>query len=1694
MNFGIPDNVAPEVAARLAQLRSDYNDGLITDKGYVKKYHDILNNNGNATTDSNINRLSSMLAASSPHHYDPRASTHTRTISTASSFRYASDGSPSASLANNSKNITTTSSNSINTNTNTSHSNNNNTNNNVFPGHTPSPASQYWRSSQQFAPEQHYVGATGPSVYSTPPSAPPSAYSGPNGLLPPQLVSPANLSKEPNVYEPNIYDYNNYQSYDINNGSSTMNADAVHRKLQQPLKPRDLSSLNTVEKFDSVPLILRQRARTYAKDIALVSVLLRGKETHSITWEKLYLKAEKVAQQIGKKSGLYKGDRVTLIYQDFEVIEFAIAFFGTLLAGMVAIPISNELSIKDIIQVMHKTQSHLTLTSDTVYKNFEKLNNDSSNKISWPKGMVFWKTKDMGTFQLSKKHDLPALNLPDLAYIEFSKYPIELKGVVLSHKTIMHQMSNLTRIVSSSPNFGSSTLQRPENVYKVRRDAILCTSDIRCSSGLVMGLLFTIYTGTMLVWTPTDQMDVPGLYANLITKFRTTILLSDLLGLKSVVFNYQADPASTRKFDKKRNVDLSCVKWCIISCLTVNNEVLEIIADRWLKPLGCEKAREAIAPALSLSEYGGMVISVRDWIGKQEKLGAKIVAYIGDDDDDDDDDINEEGDSQSAGKGKDKRKESTAASELSEVLIDKESLSTNTVKVLSDKPPPQSANFDSKIYSKYIRVGAFGFPLLDATIAIVNPETCMLAADMEVGEIWVDSPCLSGGYWDAVEDTNNIFHARCKDYSGHLELEFLRTGLLGFIFNGKVYVLGLYEDRFRQKVTWIDKKEETKQPLLSEIQEEQEEEEQQQQRQQRQQRHQEESVISENTADAANGALKVPVFDNGYRYHYSDHVSNTIFRKVLPVECSTFDIYVNGEYVPVVIIETALAQKRVPSNTIDYISLDALAINTFNILEKVHKVRLFCCAFTTVQALPRALKSGRTEIANMLCKTKFLQGNLRINYVKFNIKHSLSNITTGADITAGIWSPYSSAMRYDMILEPVDRQYTGIDQRTESVDERSHARLSDFKTILDVLKWRVLNQPDSLAFAMINDHKKDLSWKKFDQKVSAICQYILDKTALRPGQYVILMYNLSEDYICALYACFIIGLVPIPMLPLESKRIDEDAKAYFRIVKDFDVHMVFVNAEIEATIFKNKVVSHALKALFVLQRQPILKNTAKVKTVRNISELRSRISVNQAKFDFRNENTTALVTLDWTPDGKRIGIRYTHKVLINLCKILKETFKMSSFNSILGSVRHVSGLGFIQTGLLGVYLGCSTYLFSPLTYYFSPMTFYNALANYKIKDTFLTPAMLTHALSTGKQPKTFQLDKLQNLMVGYAGRPNPEIIANFKSFMSPSRLPGSSINAIYTHRFNPIITSRSYLNLDPVDLWLDPQALRKGFISIVDPQAVPNALHVQDSGVVLCCTQIAIVNPQTLQICKTGEYGEIWVYSEGNALGYTNGIKRSENEFLIAQFNGKLEGFENFKYLRTGDLGFIHTVNQPSIDGTPLEVQLLFVLGNISETFEVLGLHHFASDVERTVESCHPEIYKEASIVFKSDGYTVVVCCAKRKDYLAALAPIIFKSVLNNHQLMVDIVAFMPVTEFEHSRLFEKKRATMLNKWNNSQLPLVNVYGINYGEESVINTVKEMEGIEEISVSTEPSGGEFDSNPISSISSIADSQRSLNEK
>lgn len=82
-----------------------------------------------------------------------------------------------------------------------------------------------------------------------------------------------------------------------------------------------------------------------------------------------------------------------------------------------------------------------------------------------------------------------------------------------------------------------------------------------------------------------------------------------------------------------------------------------------------------------------------------------------------------------------------------------------------------------------------GFPWLGDEVVIVDPETLTLRPENQVGEILVSGKGTGLGYWGKPEETEITFKAYIEGKG-----PFLRTGDLGFLHHGELYITGRIKD------------------------------------------------------------------------------------------------------------------------------------------------------------------------------------------------------------------------------------------------------------------------------------------------------------------------------------------------------------------------------------------------------------------------------------------------------------------------------------------------------------------------------------------------------------------------------------------------------------------------------------------------------------------------------------------------------------------------------------------------------------------------------------------------------------------------------------------------------------------------------------------------------------------------------------
>ena len=87
-----------------------------------------------------------------------------------------------------------------------------------------------------------------------------------------------------------------------------------------------------------------------------------------------------------------------------------------------------------------------------------------------------------------------------------------------------------------------------------------------------------------------------------------------------------------------------------------------------------------------------------------------------------------------------------------------------------------------------------GAPVAGADVAIVDPATAGLCNEGDVGEIWVSGPSVGRGYWNDSSMSATVFEARLPTHPGQT---FLRTGDLGLLSEGQLFICGRLADRFK---------------------------------------------------------------------------------------------------------------------------------------------------------------------------------------------------------------------------------------------------------------------------------------------------------------------------------------------------------------------------------------------------------------------------------------------------------------------------------------------------------------------------------------------------------------------------------------------------------------------------------------------------------------------------------------------------------------------------------------------------------------------------------------------------------------------------------------------------------------------------------------------------------------------------------
>ncbi|KAG0327642.1 hypothetical protein BGZ99_007223 [Dissophora globulifera] len=1482
----------------------------------------------------------------------------------------------------------------------------------------------------------------------------------------------------------------------------------------------------------------------------------KGIECGSWDWAFALGRAEMIARAIHDKTQLRTGARVALVFRLSEVMEFVAAFFGAILAGVVPVLVNQIQDFSEMVYIMTSTKVELALTTQFNHKSLQK---DLRKGAAWPANVTWWQTDILETWAPKNSQERLPLANNDLAYIEYTKSATgELKGVAISHKNLISQCQVLYSSFSwrpalfrdkngnyqTDPNLastessGPSSKDRKKPTHHSFPGTVMTWLEPRQQAGLTLGCIMGAFCGNFTVFMESGITAVSGLWAHSVAAYRCNIAFADYIGIRKLLRNFRINPQATITPTRP---DLRFLRTVYVDTQSNNPVLNREFLDDFLYPLGMISRQDplfngvaasaaslensssstpnskpkmvrsdvGVIAFLSLLEHGGMIVALRDTLNppldaekvdlrKQYRKStlppARRPSAAATQESDPTEpvtlgstehrlpppgsDLSSKNDTSSQQDSLLNHPSSSLAS--GEYLLHRGALRSNRIAVLATGDEAYRRRDEPGA----ILVGAFGYPLA------------------QLGEIWVSSSGMPVGFWGLPEHTLEIFNAKSYIVTEDTMIptvfsprgceQLLRTGLLGTIIEGRVIILGPYLDRLQQDMA---------DPLK-------------------------------------------PIGTQFESHHCSDLIK-TLLNHVGGIgEVSIFECLVNKEHLPVVCIELS-RDCRWHGQSINAVA-QQVAVNSRHYLKEVNGLRSFSVAVWDTNTLPRIFQNGWRVIDHALCKKMFELGRIyKMLYFATYTEDVLFNVPYGDDIVNGFWSRESAVKRQRRQEAPVRYvQYTSNIANPDAYDEKTGVFMGKFHSITDILIWRSIIQPDEVAFVEIDSRGKEqktIPFKKFNQRVTSCAMHLDKKHGLKAGDHVLLWFAQDLDYIITLHACWVLGLIPIPLpLPdnaqpgqqssLPSHLSGGHAAAQSMVGFGVGINSSFTagpngahtntpaNPTFSAKAIedrRNGILRALLRIMDEVKVKAILGNTTtddylkQKSTGAQIRNCRTTFTANyQQTPDMFNSPDIALPTFcnvskapktkqtlgalsgyaprkEWfaanypavyliDPEAK-VGsisskklLKLNHETLNNLCRNQKLQFQTLTGQPVVPGMSIFYGLGFVHGCLCGMYNGGPTVILQPVDFLANPVVWLEVVSRYKAQDVVLTYPLLDQLLSRldgthGAPPAlgAVYLDSVKNFMVCGHGRIQREKNLTMIARLAPLKLEANALNLAYSHPLNPMVTSQVDRAAGAVRIHVSSRSLRTGIVSLTSEGEDPTGIWLEDVGIPTVCTSIAIVHPETFEVCPANQIGEIWVCSDASINSFHIPAGFVSNPSHPQPFNACITGYDSrVKYVRTGDLGFLwngqqhhllqrqHSLSQQGQWSTAQAGSgsfPLFVLGSLEDSFQMHGLLHFSVDIEATVESSHANVAQQGCVTFKTvQGQ--VVCVVKvqsqEPEVLVSMYIPVMHAILEQHQFLPDTIVLVGETVATARRLADgiKPRETICNLYISERLPILHLH------------------------------------------------------
>lgn len=322
-----------------------------------------------------------------------------------------------------------------------------------------------------------------------------------------------------------------------------------------------------MDNLRSLVALLARRAADHADDRAYVFVSDRGAEEASLTFRQLHDAATAVASRL--TAAAKPGDRAILVFP--PGIEFMVAFFGCLMAGIIAVPMMmpRRNSARDAsAAILVNCTPALALTTSAFALRSDLRERFAQENIRW----IEVDLAEPAGATLDLREPAP----DDIAFLQYtSGSTSDPKGVMVSHANLL---ANLEMIRIALGNSRQSTCVNWVPLYH--------------DMGLILNALQTLYVGaTCVLMAPNAFMQRPLGWLRAISHYGAEVACGPNFGFDLCVSRYRAD--------QMQGVDLSSLRIALNGAEPVRADTIarfiETFAPHGLDP-------RAMYPAYGMAE------------------------------------------------------------------------------------------------------------------------------------------------------------------------------------------------------------------------------------------------------------------------------------------------------------------------------------------------------------------------------------------------------------------------------------------------------------------------------------------------------------------------------------------------------------------------------------------------------------------------------------------------------------------------------------------------------------------------------------------------------------------------------------------------------------------------------------------------------------------------------------------------------------------------------------------------------------------------------------------------------------------------------------------------------------------------------------------------------------------------------------